>query len=148
VNRWHFILFATLLALAIPTVSGHTQQADKVAELMKKKLIYSQKVLEGIALNDPDIIIKNAQELILISQKAEWLVLQTPEYKLHSNDFRRTAETMVTQAKAKNMDAAALAYVEMTLTCVKCHKHVREVRMARLEGSPSLAKADVQTQGP
>ena len=132
-TRWNFILFATLLAAAIPTMSGHTQQADKVGELMKKKLTFSQKVLEGIALNDPDIIAKNAQELILISQKAEWLVLQTPQYKLHSNDFRRAAETMVTQAKAKNLDGAALAYVEMTLTCVKCHKHVREVRMARAD---------------
>jgi hypothetical protein len=131
--RWSFILFATLLGAAIPTMNGHTQQADKVGELMKKKLTFSQKVLEGIALNDPDIIVKNAQELILISQKAEWLVLQTPQYKLHSNDFRRAAETMVTQAQAKNLDGAALAYVEMTLTCVKCHKHVREVRMARAD---------------
>jgi hypothetical protein len=130
-TRWHFILVASLLAAGIPTMSGHTQQPDKVGELMKKKLTFSQKVLEGIALNDPDLITKSAQELILISQKAEWLVLETPQYKLHSNDFRRAAETMIMQAKAKNVDGAALAYVEMTLTCVKCHKHVREVRMAR-----------------
>lgn len=130
--RWHVILAVTLLASA-PTLSGHAQDANKVGELMKKKLTFAQKVLEGIALNDPDTIAKNAQELILISQKAEWLVLQTPQYKLHSNDFRRSAESLVTQAKAKNLDGAALAYVDMTLTCVKCHNHVREVRMARGE---------------
>jgi hypothetical protein len=131
--RWHVVLFASLLAAGVATLPGHAQKPDPVSELMKKKLTYSQKVLEGIALNDPDAIAKNAQELILISQKAEWLVLQTADYKLHSNDFRRAAETMITQAKAKNVDGAALAYVEMTLTCVKCHKHVREVRMARAD---------------
>jgi hypothetical protein len=132
-TRWHYTLFATLLAAAIPTMSGHTQQQDKVGELMKKKLTFAQKVLEGIALNDPDKIASSANELILISQKAEWLVLETPQYKLHSNDFRRAAETLATQAKAKNLDGAALAYVDMTLTCVKCHKHVREIRMARAD---------------
>lgn len=132
-TRWQYTMFAALLAAAIPTVSGHTQAPDKVGELMKKKLTFSQKVLEGIALNDPDKIANSAGELILISQKAEWLVMESPQYKLHSNDFRRAAETMVNQAKAKNLDGAALAYVEMTLTCVKCHKHVREVRMTRAD---------------
>jgi len=132
-TQWRTTCLAAALAALLPTMSGHTQQADKVSELMKKKITYSQKVLEGIALNDFDLIAANAKELILVSQKAEWLVLQTPEYKLHSNDFRRSAETMVTQSKAKNLDAVALAYVEMTLTCVKCHKHVREIRMARLD---------------
>ena len=27
-------------------------------------------------------------------------------------------------------------YIELTLTCVKCHKHVREVRMGRLPPLP------------
>jgi hypothetical protein len=134
VTRWQFIVATVLLGLVLPLVPGQAQPPpEKVAEVMKKKLTFSQKVLEGIALNDFDTIAKNANELILISQKAEWLVLKTPDYTLHSNDFRRSAETMVTQAKNKNIDAVALAYVEMTLTCVKCHKHVREVRMARAD---------------
>jgi hypothetical protein len=132
-TRCQYTMFATLLAAAIPALSGHTQAPDKVGELMKKKLTFSQKVLEGIALNDPDKIANSASELILISQKAEWMVMESPQYKLHSNDFRRAAETMVMQAKAKNVDGAALAYVELTLTCVKCHKHVREVRMTRAD---------------
>jgi len=130
-TQWNFIATAALLLAGVPTLSGHSCQADKASELMKKKLTFAQKVLEGIALNEPDKITQNAQELILISQKAEWLVLPTADYKLHSNDFRRAAESMVRHAKAKNLDAAALAYVDMTLTCVKCHNHVREVRMAR-----------------
>jgi len=52
---------------------------------------------------------------------------------LYSNEFRRNAASLVQKAKEKNLDGAALAYVDMTLTCVKCHKHMRETRRTRLD---------------
>lgn len=127
------ILITGALLLTLPAVSGHGGEADKISDLMKKKLDYSQKVLEGIAINDFDKISRNAEELIAVAKLAEWRVLKTPQYELHSNDFRRIAETIVKEGKAKNIDGAVLAYVDLTLTCVKCHKHVREVRMTGLE---------------
>jgi hypothetical protein len=107
-------------------------KADRdVDELMRQKLQHSQKVLEGIAVNDFDTIGHHAEELILISKKAEWMVYKTPPYEVHSNEFRRNAGALVKGAKDKNLDACALAYVDLTLCCVRCHKYVREVRMAR-----------------
>src|SRR5205807_8720266 len=97
------------------------------------KLQYSETVLDGIVLSDPDRIAKNADELVQLSKEAEWYVLKTPRYETYSNEFRRNAETLVQNAKDKNFDGAALAYLDMALTCVKCHKHVREVRGARLD---------------
>jgi len=58
-------------------------------------------------------------------------VINTPEYLMHSREFRRAAERMRDAAKQKNLDAAALAYMQMTLKCVECHKHVRKVKTAR-----------------
>ncbi len=104
---------------------------NKVSALMQRKLHESQKVLEGVALSDYDKIGKHAEELLDISKVAEWRVLKTPRYETYSAEFQRTAENLIRHAKDKNLDAAALAYVELTLTCVKCHKHVREVRMVR-----------------
>jgi hypothetical protein len=98
---------------------------------MRRKLASSQKVLEGVALNDFDKIARHAEELIAISKAAEWRVLKTRQYELYSNDFRANADNLVRAARKKNVDAAALAYVDLTLTCVKCHKYVREVRMVR-----------------
>jgi hypothetical protein len=100
---------------------------------MKRKLQQSQKVLEGVALNDFDLIAKHAEELIAVSKEAQWKVLKTPQYDIYSTDFRRSAEALVKNAKDRNLDAAALSYVELTMTCVKCHKHVREVRMVRAD---------------
>ena len=37
-----------------------------------------------------------------------------------------TTERMSKAADEQNLDAAALAYVQLTLNCVDCHKHVRD----------------------
>ncbi len=125
---------ALLLLAAVPGLSGHgaaPRGPDKVSDLMKKKLTHAQKVLEGVTVTDFRMIARHAEELILISQEAEWRVLKTPRYEVYSNDFRRNAETLIKNAKDENLDAAALAYVDLTLTCVKCHKYLREERMVR-----------------
>src|SRR5262245_33965480 len=132
----------TLLAIALPLNLGIGDEpkkkepvngGNKVREIMRRKLDHSQKVLAGVALDDFDQISKNAAELVVLSNKLEWNVLKTPQYELHSNEFRRSLESLIKNAEKKNLDAAALAYVDMTLTCVRCHKYVREVRMTRLE---------------
>jgi hypothetical protein len=124
------ILFAWISLLQVSGKEPQKKEAD-VKELMRQKLKHSQKILEAIATNDLDSLAKHADELIIISKEAEWKVIKTPRYETYSNDFRRNAEALIQSAKEKNLDAAALAYVDLTLNCVKCHKHVREVRMTR-----------------
>lgn len=128
----------TLAPMAIAAifclVPGHAADRDQAVKiLMRRKLAHAEKVLEGLAVNNFDLVAKHGDELIQVGKDTEWAVLKTPEYKLYSNDFRRNAERLVQQAKAKNTDGVALAYVDLTLTCVKCHQHVREIRMARLD---------------
>jgi hypothetical protein len=100
---------------------------------MRQKLHHSQKVLEGLATANFPMISRSAEELIQLTKSEEWHVLRTARYQLFSNEFRRTAEDLVAKAESKNLDGAALAYVEMTLSCVRCHRYVREVREARRE---------------
>ena len=125
------VVATVILFGANPTGQGQAEDTKKVAELMRKKLKHSQKVLEGIAVADYEVISQNADELIQISKALEWNVVKTPRYELHSNEFRRAAENLIQRAGEKNIDGAALAYVDLTLTCVRCHKYVREVRMTR-----------------
>jgi hypothetical protein len=121
------------LALAF-TWTGQADEPADLKKLMQSKLKHAQKVLEGIAVRDFDLIKQAGEELILISKAAEWKVVKTPQYELYSNEFRRNAEVLIEKAKGNNLDGVALAYVDMTLNCVKCHKHVREIRMTRLDG--------------
>lgn len=110
--------------------------------IMQQKLGNAQKVLEGVAVQDFALIEKHAQELSLISNRIEWQVMKTPEYLQYSNDFRRSLDQLARAASNKNIDAAALAYVQMTMNCVNCHKHVREQRVGHKDGGniPALGE--------
>jgi hypothetical protein len=61
---------------------------------------------------------------------------------VQSNEFRRAVENLQEKAAQKNLDGAALGYVELTFSCVKCHKYVREARMTRQEGQQKPSALD------
>ena len=125
----------TLVAVLVQT--GSTQPANPgLARLMKDKLKNAQILMEGMALADFVKIRRSADELIQLSNSAEWMVHKTPRYELYSNEFRRAVETIHAKAKDKNIDGVALAYVDMTLSCVRCHQYVRELREARAPFAP------------
>jgi hypothetical protein len=115
------------------------EEQGKVKKIMEDKLKNSQKILEGIALNDYDKISRSAGELIQLTKMEEWHVLKTPRYEMHSNEFQRAAELVIQKAKNKNLDGVTLAYFEMTMSCVRCHQYVREVRDAGLPDRPITA---------
>jgi hypothetical protein len=107
---------------------------SKVQRLMRRKLDHSKGLLEGLALADHIRLIRDGNALLIVTRQAEWLVMATPRYSLYSEELQRNLDKLLKGARAKNLDAAALAYVEVTLTCVHCHEYIREVRSARLEG--------------
>ena len=136
-KKHRLIIASIFISLVLgSTMNGHgpePKRESKKNELMQKKLSHAQKVLEAIALGDFEKISKEAGELTILSKKASWLAVKSPRYDMFSNQFRRSLEALAENAKENNLDAAALSYVEMTLTCVKCHKHVREVRTTKLD---------------
>lgn len=127
-------VFLAASAVAGWGLSRATSQDDgKLKDFMELKLDHSQETLRGIVTEDFGLIAKHAQEMSLLSQAASWRVFQTAEYLQHSSEFRRAADALTEAAREKNLDSAALRYVDLTLKCVNCHKYVRGVRMARLD---------------
>jgi hypothetical protein len=133
-RRVGWIAAATLAFLAVGAAVSRLPAApptvvpDQVAGFMRAKLAHSQNVLEGLAIEDFDLIDKGAQQLSLASEDASWQVLQTEDYARQSADFRRSCDSLRKAAKARNLDGAALAWMEVTLKCVQCHKYVRDER--------------------
>jgi cytochrome c556 len=123
-------LIAGTAVLGVIGVSA-AQQTTGSRDFMRLKLVASQKVLEGLVREDFEAIAKNAEELRLLSLDASWQVLQTAEYAQQSLEFRRSAEAVTVAAKKKNLDGAALAYLEVTMKCVNCHKYVRAAQMPK-----------------
>jgi hypothetical protein len=117
---------ATLTAADGVPAAARAAEPDQVAAFMRVKLAHSQDVLEGLSLADYDLIAKGAQELSLVSQAASWQVLQTEEYARQSAEFRRSCDTLRRVAGEKNLDGALLAWMEVTMKCVQCHRYVRD----------------------
>jgi cytochrome c556 len=97
---------------------------------MKVKLRHSQRVLEGLVMEDFAEVAKSAQELSLLSLAATWQVFSTQEYLDYSRKFRNAADALTEAAKEKDLDRATLAFNQVTSRCVECHKYVRGIRMA------------------
>jgi hypothetical protein len=139
------LITAAILALPLLLIGAVVQAEEqltdlppeKVSKFMRAKLVYSQKILEALALEDFAQLAKHSQDLKLLSQESNWNVLQTEQYVLHSQDFRRRADALTDAAKKKNLDGASLAFVELTLNCVQCHKHVRDVHRQSDPPKPS-----------
>lgn len=129
------ILIAGFLAAAgLMTGLRVAEAADMpTQEVMRLKLVHTHGVLEGIAKEDYERITANAQKLVQLSQATGWYSRQTPEYELFTMEFRRHAQSLVKAAKDKNIDAATGAYMQMTVSCVSCHKYMRGVKPVSLK---------------
>ncbi len=101
---------------------------QKVRALMMRKLESSQKLLEAITKNDHKGVEKYSDELVQITKEPAWKVFKTEEYDTFSSEFRRTAELLAQSAKDKNYDGASLTYIELTLSCLNCHKYMRDFK--------------------
>jgi len=95
---------------------------------MRRKLDLSKKTLEGIVLEDYQMVFDGAESLRRLSQAAEWRAFLSEDYREYSGRFQRVAGELTRMADAKNLDGATLKYVELTMSCVECHKYVRSTR--------------------
>ena len=100
-------------------------------KFMRAKLDLSQGILEGLVTEDFATIEKNAKSLQVLSIAEEWNVSNDPIYVQHSKDFRQTVAQISKMAAAKNIDGASLSFVQMTLSCIECHRFVRNELIAQ-----------------
>ena len=127
------LLFVLTAGQAVTLAQSKRNRAAK--EFMRDKLELSQKVLEGLATEDFDLIAAKATRLSAMSKEADWRVFENPDYDQQSVLFRRQVNALTRAAKEKNLDAATLAYVRITMSCVDCHKLVRGKLVAELKPS-------------
>ena len=111
---------------------GTTQEKrvgqDRLDGFMQLKLDHSKGILEGLSNEDFNVISQNAQGLATLSLESSWNAYTTPEYLALSTDFRRAVRMMTEAANEKNLDRAALAYVNTTVQCIECHRYMRHAK--------------------
>lgn len=104
--------------------------------LMRTKLAVSRRLLGGIALADFGLIQTNAATLVTLSGQRGWTAWQSPEYELFTTQFRISAQATHDAAKNKDLDAVARAYHDLTLSCISCHKYLRDEHPKPTAGKP------------
>jgi hypothetical protein len=93
--------------------------------LMRSKLEHSKIILGGLATEDFTAIGNAAQAMKGLTVLEHWFRAESPQYKAQLNVFWFANDALIQAANEKNLDSAALAYTQLTLSCVNCHKHVR-----------------------
>src|SRR5208283_1558231 len=122
------VMLPLLAALCLSQSRAGQPERRNRSDFMRQKLEYSKNVLEGLSLEQYDLIERNAKALKVLSQAAEWEVPMIPnatDYVAMTSEFQRYADELVRCAKQSNIDGATLAYVKLTMNCVQCHKLVR-----------------------
>ena len=141
IRRFSFWSAVTLLILGTVIIGPRTtsttmaedipeKQAAKtsliISTFMKIKLRQAEGILEGLTIEDFSKIEKNATAMSLLTRAETWNVNKDPKFIQHSNEFARLTTKLAKYGREKNLDGAALTYVQLTLNCVECHRFLRD----------------------
>ncbi len=123
----------SLLALQ----AGRPSHADdpaphksSIQQYMHRKMDASSEILEGIVMENGALIRKGGNALLEMSKAEKFQVLTDREYRLHNRQFREAVERLLVAAEKDGYDKAALAWFDVTISCVDCHDHVRKAAPA------------------
>jgi cytochrome c556 len=151
-ERRQLFLFVVAMAAVLCGI-GFICRADEppspkggVRPFMRVKLEASNKILEGLATEDFRLVREGARTLHTMSGAEKWRVSNDPLYRQYSAEFNRQAERLLEKANERNLDGATLAWVECTMSCVRCHKYARAIKIAGPIATGSAFGPEVPTR--
>lgn len=124
-NATNWILALIFLLTLLPGAWGVEPDDQDSSYWMKKKLEYSQKVFASLSQADFDAIEESARMLAKLNQIEKFVRGRDQAYRAQLDIFRFAVHELRDQSEAKNIDGATLAFHQMTLSCVNCHKLLR-----------------------
>jgi len=98
---------------------------ESMRTFMRAKLAASTKILEGLALEDLDLVREGAVELNRMSTAEKWRRHDDMLYRQFSAEFRQTTADLIESSKQGLLDRSALKWMDATMNCIECHRYVR-----------------------
>lgn len=92
---------------------------------MKQKLRISKDILAGLANGDFEDIQERAEFLKGLDAIELFARRESDAYRMQLRLFRSANREIIRSAKQRNLEAAALAFNQLTISCVTCHQHLR-----------------------
>jgi hypothetical protein len=125
---WIVLAGTLTVALGATRVLAQTQ----LQKVMRAKLEQSQGLLAALVTSNWNDLERRSQELQRLTRDPAWAVMNLPQYASHGAAFLRAVEDLAQAAQRRDGESAPLAYVALTLTCVRCHQAVARSRLAGL----------------
>jgi hypothetical protein len=94
---------------------------------MEKKLQYTQDILRGLVIGDLDDVADKAEQMRRLSKVEGWIRSGKSGYKAQLQAFELANSEILRNARADRLDGATLAFQQLTVSCVSCHKILRNV---------------------
>jgi cytochrome c556 len=121
-----WIAVLSLLVLSLPTFAQEPAKDAEPSIWMRKKLDYSRAILEGLSIADFDKIADNARAMQGLSRLEAFVRGRDASYRRQLQIFQAANEELIDQADGDNVEGAALAFTQVTISCVNCHKQLRQ----------------------
>lgn len=116
--------------------TGTSGQNTPLARVMRAKLQQSQGLLAALVTSNWTDLERRSRELEALTRDPAWAVMNAPEYTRYAAAFIRATQDLTESAARRDSEGAPLAYVSLTLTCVRCHQAVARLRLARTPLDP------------
>lgn len=116
------------VVVAIP--DDHVDDKTPLQRFMREKLNASNSILEGLVTDDMQAVTEGANDLLKISHAEQWRTSTDMLYLQHSKTYRMSVRALQDKARKKSADGVALAWMDVTLDCIRCHEWVRNVMIA------------------
>jgi hypothetical protein len=101
---------------------------EKASLWMTKKVEFAQRILAGLTKGDLAAAEEAARDMYAVGYLEKWDMAGLPAYRKQVKAFDAATKELISQAKAKDVDAAAKAYTQVVVSCVECHKVVRDAK--------------------
>jgi len=92
---------------------------------MRQKLQASNLILEGLCTEDLQMVSDGAETLMKMSGEERWRVSNDIMYRRYSTEFVHAVEELQKEAEDNDMNGTSMAWVNVTMKCLKCHEWVR-----------------------
>ncbi len=92
---------------------------------MRAKLSAIDQIVEGLAVENYSLISEGGEKLLALSADAAFQTRRDPLYMHYSSVFQTNVNELMNSAKRESLGDATLNYINLTVSCVACHKHVR-----------------------
>lgn len=109
------------------------EPAGSLQRFMRQKLQASSLILEGLCTENLEMVSEGSDTLMKMSHEERWRVSNDMMYRRYSEQFVHAVEELKNAAEGNDMNGSSMAWVNVTMKCLKCHEWVRNTIVADAE---------------